>query len=202
MNEFIRKGYVMVPRALLHDAMQEHPAASGYKDAFPRVLFYVNYKPSVFWRNGTSHSCGRGESLFSYGQWAELLGWSRTRTRRFFQRLFDEGTAVLVPDTIVSHIRIPDYDTCVSVSAKAESNSKPSADDGFRGFWDEYHEVTCQDKRNISKARREWGKLSADERRRAVENITDYYMHLDNVKFCLGAVNYLSYKAFDNEYEC
>lgn len=58
-----------------------------------------------------------------------------------------------------------------------------------------------QDKRNICKARREWNKLSAGERIRVVENIENYYMHVENIKFCLRATNYLAYKAFDNEYE-
>ena len=201
MKECNQKGYVMVPRSLLHDAIQEHPEAAGDKEAFLRVLFYVNYQSSVFRKNGVEHLCGRGESLFSYEQWAGLLGWSRNRTRRFFQRLFDEGVAELVPDSIVSHIRIPDYDAWLSSPAKSERTAKPIADNGFKNFWDQYHEITLQDKRNICKARREWNKLSAGERIRAVENIENYYMHVENIKFCLRATNYLAYKAFDNEYE-
>lgn len=202
MKEIIQKGHIMVPRTLLHDAIKEHPEAAGYNEAFLRVLLYVNYKPTVFWKNGVEHACGRGESLFSYEQWSLLLGWSRTRTRRFFQHLFDEGVAELVPDSIVSHIRIPDYDAWLSTPARSKHDAKPVADNGFQHFWDEFHEGTHQDKRNVSKARKEWAKLSAAERIRAVENVESYYIHLGNTKFCLGAVNYLAYKAFDNEYEC
>lgn len=54
---------------------------------------------------------------------------------------------------------------------------------------------------NPGKARREWNKLSAGERVAAVENIENYYSHLTNTQFCLQAVNYLSNKAFLNEYE-
>lgn len=201
MKEIIQRGYVMVPRTLLHDAIHEHPEASGDKDAFLRVLLYVNYKPSILRRNGVEHACARGESLFSYEQWAGLLGWSRSRTRRFFQRMFDEGVVEQVEDTIPSHIRIPDYEVWLSGPAKRERTARPVADDGFGHFWDVFHETTCQNKCNACKARREWGKLSAAERARAVENIEVYYAHLGNTKFCLRAVNYLAYKAFDNEYE-
>lgn len=201
MKECNQKGYVMVPRTLLHDAIQEHPEASGDKDAFLRVLLYVNYRPNVFCKNGMEHHCERGESLFSYEQWAGVLGWSRSRTRRFFQRLFDEGVAEIVPDTIVSHIRIPEYDAWLAAPAKKDRTAKPATDNGFKNFWDQYHEITLQDKRNVSKARKEWNKLSAGERIRAVENIENYYVHVDDVRFCLRAVNYLAYKAFDNEYE-
>ena len=40
-----------------------------------------------------------------------------------------------------------------------------------------------------------------EERIAALENIETYYYHLNNTLFCLQAVNYLSHKAFLNEYE-
>ena len=52
-----------------------------------------------------------------------------------------------------------------------------------------------------AKARKSWNKLSANERTAAVENIENYYGHLNSTLFCLQAVNYLSNKAFLNEYE-
>lgn len=83
MLETTEKGYVMVPRQLIHDIIRECPEAAGEQEAFLRVLLYANYKESVYRRNGVEYVCARGESLFSYLQWAEILGWSRGRTMRF-----------------------------------------------------------------------------------------------------------------------
>ena len=85
MLETTEKGYVMVPRQLIHDIIRECPEAAGEQEAFLRVLLYANYKESVYRRNGVEYVCARGESLFSYLQWAEILGWSHGRTMRFFK---------------------------------------------------------------------------------------------------------------------
>ena len=52
MLETTEKGYVMVPRQLIHDIIRECPEAAGEQEAFLRVLLYANYKESVYRRNG------------------------------------------------------------------------------------------------------------------------------------------------------
>lgn len=86
-------------------------------------------------------------------------------------------------------------------AAKKEPASGTPSDNGFKAFWEQYHEITRKDKVNPGKARKVWNKLSAGERIAALENIETYYYHLNNTLFCLQAVNYLSHKAFLNEYE-
>lgn len=201
MLETTEKGYVMVPRQLIHDIIRECPEAAGEQEAFLRVLLYANYKESVYRRNGVEFVCARGESLFSYLQWAEILGWSRGRTMRFFKRMFACERLVHLDDGLSTHIRIPDYDVRISRAAKKEPASGTPSDNGFKAFWEQYHEITRKDKVNPGKARKVWNKLSAGERIAALENIETYYYHLNNTLFCLQAVNYLSHKAFLNEYE-
>ena len=200
MIEVSRKGYVMVPRQLIHDTIHECPAATGEKDAFLRVLLYANYKQSIYRKNGVEYVCARGESLFSYVQWAEILGWTRSRTMRFFKRMLDDGQLVRIDDGLPTHIGIPDYDAWAPRQSRKEGAADAPADNGFKDFWDQYHDLTGKNKVNPGKARKEWNKLSADERRLAVEHIEDYYVHLVDTKFCLQAVNYLMNKAFLNEY--
>ena len=69
-------GYVMIPRDLLLKAFDEHPEAGGDMDAFLRILTYVNYAEAVVKRESREVLCARGESVISYSQWAEILGWS------------------------------------------------------------------------------------------------------------------------------
>ena len=78
----------MVPRQLIHEIICECPEAAGEQEAFLRVLLYANYKESVYRRNGAEYVCARGESLFSYMQWTEIFGWRRSRTMRFFKKMF------------------------------------------------------------------------------------------------------------------
>ena len=103
-------GYVMIPRALLLKAFDEHHEASGDMEAFLRILTYVNYAEAVVRRVNTNVVCARGESVISYSHWAEILGWSLGRTRHYFMRLVAEGNIEQVKGDCASHIRIPGYD--------------------------------------------------------------------------------------------
>ena len=114
--------------------------------------------------------------LFSYLQWAEILGWSRGRTMRFFKRMFACERLVHLDDGLSTHIRIPDYDVRISRAAKKEPASGTPSDNGFKAFWEQYHEITRKDKVNPGKARKVWNKLSAGERIAALENIETYVL--------------------------
>lgn len=108
----------MVPRQLIHEIICECPEAAGEQEAFLRVLLYANYKESVYRRNGAEYVCARGESLFSYMQWTEIFGWRRSRTMRFFKKMFDCKRLVHLDDGHSTHIRIPDYDAWIPRAPK------------------------------------------------------------------------------------
>lgn len=63
------------------------------------------------------------------------------------------------------------------------------------------HDITEHPKVNIGRARREWKKLTAGEKQRALDNIDEYYDHLNNQKYCKQAATYLADKSFENEYD-
>ena len=44
-------------------------------------------------------------------------------------------------------------------------------------------------------------KLTAGEKQRALDNIDEYYDHLNNQKYCKQAATYLADKSFENEYD-
>ena len=68
-------------------------------------------------------------------------------------------------------------------------------------FWEKFHDITEHPKVNIGRARREWKKLTAGEKQRALDNIDEYYDHLNNQKYCKQAATYLADKSFENEYD-
>ena len=170
MLETTEKGYVMVPRQLIHDIIRECPEAAGEQEAFLRVLLYANYKESVYRRNGVEYVCARGESLFSYLQWAEILGWSRGRTMRFFKRMFACERLVHLDDGLSTHIRIPDYDVRISRAAKKEPASGTPSDNGFKAFWEQTGTITTGDLEVVEVV--PCGTMSDEKIREAMNEIT------------------------------
>ena len=133
-------GYVMIPRALLLKAFDEHHEASGDMEAFLRILTYVNYAEAVVRRVNTNVVCARGESVISYSHWAEILGWSLGRTRHYFMRLVAEGNIEQVKGDCASHIRIPGYDVWTGKSQTGKKGDS-AVEESFGQFWNEYHET-------------------------------------------------------------
>ena len=166
-------GYVMIPRALLLKAFDEHHEASGDMEAFLRILTYVNYAEAVVRRVNTNVVCARGESVISYSHWAEILGWSLGRTRHYFMRLVAEGNIEQVKGDCASHIRIPGYDVWTGKSQTGKKGDS-AVEESFGQFWNEYHETTRMARQNRESALREWKKLSQNERKQALEHIDEY----------------------------
>ena len=178
----------------------EHPEAGGDMDAFLRILTYVNYAEAVVKRESREVLCARGESVISYSQWAEILGWSLGRTRRCFIRLITNGSIELVKGDCASHIRIPAYDVWTG-KRKNGTAADSTVEESFGLFWNEYHETTRMPRQNREGALREWKRLSQKERKMALENIDDYFFHLRDTKYCRQAVKYLADKMFQDEYD-
>lgn len=192
----LNKGYVMISRALLMNICSEHPKAAGNFEAFLRVLVHANFETCVVQYNGEEIECKRGESVISFTHWAEIFGWSRGKTRHFFQECFKDGSLRRIEDKCACHISIPGYDVWTGTQTASGKGERPK-DTLFEKFWEDYHEITHLQKTGNTRASQEWKKLSVNERELAVKNIDDYYHHLKKTKFCLQAATYLKDKAFD-----
>ncbi len=196
----LRKGYLLFPKVLFEEQIKVQKGASGSFDAFILVLTHVNYSPTTCHVRQYTIECQRGESVMSMAHWAELFGWTRSRTRYFFDKMYKEGIIERLNTPYITHIRIPDYDMLVGQKRCAKAREE-ACGVTFEAFWEKYHEVTRIPKLNIGKARREWKKLSPRERGLALKNIDEYYDNLKDTKFCMQASSYLSNKAFLNEYD-
>ncbi|EFV28087.1 hypothetical protein [Bacteroides eggerthii] len=200
-NNLLKKGYVMVSRALLQKVCEKQGAACCDEAAFLRVLINVNFKPAVVFCNGVEVQCARGESAISYSGWADLFGWTRGRTRRFFNNCFRTGLIEMVSDDCPSHIRIPGYDAW---TMKLASAPKPKAPDAFeeslKDFLAYYSRTTHLPIENGSYVRSLWRKLSSGERQLAYKKVEDYYFSLNNTNYCYQVAKYLEYRMFENEF--
>ena len=201
----------MVSRALLMEICEKQGKALTDEEAFLRILTHVNYKNVVTWFNGVQLTCARGESVISFVGWADILGWKRGHTRRFFERCIAEGLLELVPGVCPSHIRIPNYDAWTGLpaaekkapaagrTAAAGSKADATLDESLQQFIDRYSEVTRLPAETKDRLRGLWRKLSTRERGSALNGIEDYYYGLSNITYCFQAAKYLEYKIFDNQ---
>lgn len=198
-NNLLRMGYVMVSRALLQHVYEKQGAANSDEEAFLRVLIHVNYKNVVVSYNGREIICMRGESMISYLGWADILGWTRSHTRCFFDRCVIEGTIERVPDDCPSHIRVVNYDAWTG-NLEGRKPGERRVDEALQNFIARYSEVTRLPVENKAQISKIWKHLSARERELALERIEDYYYSLANIKYCYGAARYLESKVFDNDF--
>ena len=196
----LKKGYLLFPKVLFEEQIKVTKGATGYFDAFILVLTHVNYSTVECRIHQYTFQCRRGESVMSMVHWAELFGWKRSRTRYFFNKMYDEGIIERLSNPYITHIRIPDYD--LLVEQKRRKSVRAEADGiTFDAFWEKYHDITRKPKTNVGRARREWNKLSVNERCLSLSHIDEYYDNLADIKYCMQAASYLSNKAFMNEYD-
>ena len=196
----LKKGYILFPKVLFEEQMKTTKGATGDFDAFILVLTHVNYSTTTCRMNDCTFECHRGESVLSIAHWAEIFGWQRSRTRYFFNKMFDNGIIEKLPNPHTTHIRVPGYDQLVGRD-KREAACNEAGGVTFGAFWKKYHEVTQRQRINIGRARREWKKLSAHERNTALAKIDEYYDNLKDIKYCKQAASYLADKAFLDEYD-
>lgn len=200
IEEILRKGYILFPKVLFEEQIKVTKGATGTFDAFILVLTHVNYSTTECCINHYTFECHRGESVMSINHWAQIFGWQRQRTRYFFNKMFEEGIIEKLANPYTTHIRIPNYDQLVGRKKPDVAHVK-AARITFEAFWEQYHDITQTQKRNIGHARREWNKLSAHERNLAFNHIDEYYENLVKAKFCKQPGSYLADKAFLNEYD-
>ena len=218
-NNLLRMGYVMVSRALLQEICEKKGAACCEEEAFLRVLTNVNFKPAVVFCNGAGVQCARGESVITFMGWADIFGWTRARTRRFFDRCFAAGLIERVPGCCPSHIHVPGYDawtgqpasigkvmnaagsfSAAAVPVAAKSKSSAAFEESLKEFLAYYGRTTHLPVENGSYVRALWKQLSTRERELAYRKVEDYYFSLNNTHFCYQAAKYLEYRIFENEF--
>lgn len=202
-SEILRKGYFLFPKALFEEQMRAKKVrrAEDFFEAFVLVLEHVNYSTVQCCAKGHTFDCLRGESVLTFAHWAEIFGWNRNRTRYFFNRMFDLGLIEKLVNPYTTHIRIPDYELLTGNSRPLAKRQKDAPGEDFDAFWQKYHEITEKPKINIGRARREWKKLSPQEKHLALQNIDEYFDHLSHTKYCKQAASYLADKSFKDEYD-
>lgn len=96
---------------MIEDFFKTGSQTEGYLEAWIQVLTRVNYSDTEVCVQGNRIVCRRGETVYTYKQWEKTLGWSRYRTRRFFETLFKSGIMEVVENPAgITLLRVTDYD--------------------------------------------------------------------------------------------
>ena len=131
-EDLLKKGYILFPKVLFEEQMKTTKGATGDFDAFILVLTHVNYSTTTCRMNDCTFECHRGESVLSIAHWAEIFGWQRSRTRYFFNKMFDNGIIEKLPNPHTTHIRVPGYDQLVGRDKREVSRSDTKTKDQHR----------------------------------------------------------------------
>jgi len=165
-------------------------------EAFLQMIMKVNYNDDLSYK---SRVCRRGESYQSLGTWANHFNWSRSRTVRFFKKLFDNNVIEYEGLKDTTRVRLKNYDYYVG---RAVSESGKEFTDEFEEFWLEYHRVMAIRATDKLAAFREYKKLTIEEREKAFKMIRRFFYNQENVKLLTKAVNYLANKRFNDQFLC
>lgn len=162
-------------------------------EAFCILMANVNYQDGCITYLDKTITSPCGESIMSLDTWAQLFRWNKSHVRRYFLVL--QRMQLIEYNTLhnLAHIRIVEF---LPRHPKTPNNQR---EEEFQRFWNAYHDATSMPKQSIGRARREWERLTPQERRLAIERIDDYYQGLTNTRYCKQAASYLADKCFLDE---
>ncbi|MCQ1544955.1 hypothetical protein NN761_05135 [Bacteroides clarus] len=176
-------GYADVSRtgALHTRSFTPHPfhhfSPASETEAYCILITNVNYREGSMTLYGRTITCPCGDSIKSLDTWARLFRWSKTRVRRFFLNLQKLQLIKYSIDHSLAHIHVVDFLPGRTVRPLLAGISRP-------------HPLTQAEHRAH---RREWLRLSSEERNMAIEQIP-YYEGLANIRYYKQAISYLADK--------
>lgn len=178
----------MVPRALLNEVLsveQPYTLAQAYLYLFVHSTFCDQPK-----ENGLK----RGQMVFTAGELAERFKWSQWTVRRFLYILREMGVLELEPvPGVKSKLTMRFYEALTG--GKGQPLTTGERKDCY-AFWKRYYGLLDKESTDYYATALEWGRMTAEERRMALENMVAYFRSLNNVQYVKSAPNYLRYKAF------
>ncbi len=190
-------GFIVLSRQLLQECFLSTEQAVTGPVAFLIILYMSHYS-----HQGTLQ---RGESALTLDEWSRLFHWTRWATKRYFDKLLKEGELAEHYEGRKRILRLTRYEELCGKEAghapSKESKTDPPApsrtDEEFERFFEHYYSVNrTLEPSEKHLARKEWGKLSPDERRTAMDNVYDYYLTMQDVRHAKKAYNYLRHKSF------
>lgn len=183
-----RGGYLVVPRRLLHAALDTELPFT------PAQAYLFLFLHCEFCNRTGKDGLKRGQMAYTYSELADRFCWSRSTVRNFLGTLkkMDVVKLEMVPG-LKSKLTLCRYEALTGGHGRpVETVDKLE----FFGFWKHYYELLGRDGTDYYAALSEWGRISRKEKKLAVENIERYFCSLPDIRFVKAAVNYLRFKAY------
>lgn len=191
------EGFLLIPRNQIKKLVLQLNSSISEDMAMLIILYHCNYSDKK--------EIKRSEALLTLSEWSQLFHWSMSQTRRYINRLIREGELSQRYEGRKRILCVTHYEELcgkyaghTSARKSEKRKTEPSKTEReFERFWTHYHEVN----RNIEPsdkelARKEWGKLSVQERIMAYENAYDFYISMSDLSHAKKAYNYLRHKSF------
>ena len=125
-DTFFEHGWVNIPKTMIEEIVGSSKKPCSKLEALLIILLHVNYSGRTYNVNGKSIYCERGESVRSFSQWAEILRWSRSTTKRFFLYLQNIGYLRFINDSeIHTHFIILPYEELMTGPNTYGTHSTP-----------------------------------------------------------------------------
>lgn len=183
-----RKGYLVVPRTLLEEALRTEASftmAQAYLYLFMRCEFCD--------RKGEG-ALKRGQVAFTSKELAERFGWKRTTVRDYLHDLERLGVVKLeVVKGVKSIVTLCFYEALTGGRGKPMEEREQVR---FMEFWKRYYDLLDREGSDLYAALAEWGRIDQKERRMAMENMELYFRSLSDIRYVKSAGNYLRFKVF------
>lgn len=114
-------GWIKINRDLSNHWIWQN---SDYLKWWLDMLIEVNHTPSKVNIKNIIYECNRGEKLYSLDTWAKRWNTNKSKVRRFFELLQDEGMISVKSETQTTRVTICNYDTYQSSDDNIETQTK------------------------------------------------------------------------------
>lgn len=163
------------------------------------LLIKANYGDTCVQEGKLLH---RGEIIMTPQDLSALTSWKKTKVYATLDKLKKRQLLESVEGEIQGCYRLPMYEEhCGRTVRPEERKPVPAApetetESSFLRFFDYYHFTTRLPRKECERARREWKKLSLEEREEALQNVFRYKEATLKTEHLKLACNYLKDKSF------
>lgn len=190
-------GYVIISRSAfvtLLNMIENHNVISAYGYLLQQAQFGVGYSPH-------GERLERGELEFSLANFMQYLDCGKTYAYKQLNWLIDNGLLKKM-DKRGHRYCLPLYEehcsNFISRTKAHETTAYVSAEERFDEFFEYYHFTFDIPHRERERARKEWYRLTPEEREQAMEYLETYRDSLARPEHVKLACNYLKDKTFKN----
>ncbi|HEY3369668.1 MAG TPA: hypothetical protein VGK10_02395 [Prolixibacteraceae bacterium] len=210
-------GWIKLHRKARENFLYKTSKPLTRREAWEDMLMDVNTQDSFCLIGNEKIECKRGQSLVSLDHWAKRFNWDKSRVRRFFNLLKENGmilsenlrktTRITISnyelyqgdrrtdDTQMTRKRhVNDMQMTPTKEDKKREEEKKSTVDRFEAFWDAYSKKTGREK-----CLDRFSELSDSEIEKILTHVPRYVESTPEVQYRKNPLTYINGKHWEDE---